>query len=95
MNNLFYIVIFRVLKQIRSHAFLLVIAISIFLSYFVVPSAEAGYEVFYIGGVKDVLIIQNGLVGWWLFYQHFYCGYLVFICFEAKFLKTYKRKLVN
>ena len=54
MNNLFYIVIFRVLKQIRSHAFLLVIAISIFLSYFVVPSAEAGYEVFYIGGVRGV-----------------------------------------
>lgn len=54
MSNFYYFVTFRVLKQIRSYAFLLVIAISIFLSYFSVPSAEAGYEVLYIGGVRGV-----------------------------------------
>ncbi|WP_369900079.1 hypothetical protein [Bacillus manliponensis] len=40
------------MRQIRSYPFFIVIGLTIFLSYACVPAASAGYEVFYIGGVR-------------------------------------------
>ncbi|WP_281889303.1 hypothetical protein [Paenibacillus sp. YYML68] len=42
------------IRQMRSYAFLIVVGLSLFLSYACVPAATAGYEVFYIGGVRGI-----------------------------------------
>ncbi|MDQ1143867.1 hypothetical protein QE429_000694 [Bacillus sp. SORGH_AS 510] len=54
MANYIQIIRLNVTRHIRSSSFLLVIALSIFFSYLCVPSAKAGYEVFYIGGVRGI-----------------------------------------
>ncbi|WP_034638366.1 hypothetical protein, partial [Bacillus manliponensis] len=55
MNSVYrlYIIIkHNVVRQMRSYPFFIVIGLTIFLSYACVPAASAGYEVFYIGGVR-------------------------------------------
>ncbi|MFC0213495.1 hypothetical protein ACFFK0_13685 [Paenibacillus chartarius] len=44
----------HLIKQMRSSAFLAVIAINLLLGYACVPASSAGYEVFYIGGVRGI-----------------------------------------
>ncbi|MFD2132429.1 hypothetical protein ACFSKI_14585 [Pseudogracilibacillus auburnensis] len=53
MNN-FYLIKNSVMKQIRTYPFLITIGITLFCGYAFVPAATAGYEVFYIGGVRGI-----------------------------------------
>lgn len=50
--RLYYIVKNDLVRQMRSYPFLIVIGLTICLGYACVPAASAGYEVFYIGGVR-------------------------------------------
>ncbi|OEH94413.1 hypothetical protein [Bacillus solimangrovi] len=58
MNHTFesyvYLMKNNLIKQMRSYSFLIIIGLSIFIGYACVPSSTAGYEVFYIGGVRGV-----------------------------------------
>ncbi|WP_035178466.1 hypothetical protein [Alkalihalobacterium bogoriense] len=49
-----YLIKSHVIKQMRSYSFLIVIGMSIFIGYASVPSVNAGYEVFYIGGIRGI-----------------------------------------
>ncbi|MGE7603371.1 hypothetical protein ACQKL5_12920 [Peribacillus sp. NPDC097675] len=53
-ESYYYLVKNNLIKQTRSYPFLLVIGMSIFIGYACVPDATAGYEVFYIGGVRGL-----------------------------------------
>nr|WP_001067150.1 MULTISPECIES: hypothetical protein [Bacillus cereus group] len=52
--NLFYVIKNNVRKQMRSYSFLIVIGVTILFGYACVPAASAGYEVFYLGGVRGI-----------------------------------------
>lgn len=52
--NLFYFIKNNLIRQMRSYPFLIVIGLTIFLGYACVPAASAGYEIFYLGGVRGV-----------------------------------------
>ncbi|MBU3570741.1 hypothetical protein IUK39_11225 [Priestia aryabhattai] len=54
IQSYFYLMKNNLIKQMRSYSFLIVVGISIFIGYACVPSAAAGYEVFYIGGVRGI-----------------------------------------
>lgn len=42
------------IQHMRSYRFLLIAAVSIFVGFLCVPAATAGYEVFYLGGVRGI-----------------------------------------
>ena len=44
----------NLIKQMRSYRFFFIMAISIFLGCLCVPGASAGYEIFYLGGVRGI-----------------------------------------
>nr|WP_240522711.1 hypothetical protein [Bacillus pseudomycoides] len=52
--NLFYFIKNNLIRQMRSYPFLIVIGLTIFLGYACVPAASAGYEIFYLGGVRGI-----------------------------------------
>lgn len=58
MNHTFetymYLMKNNLIKQVRSYSFLIIIGLTIFIGYACVPSSTAGYEVFYIGGVRGI-----------------------------------------
>nr|WP_026591702.1 hypothetical protein [Bacillus sp. UNC437CL72CviS29] len=52
--NLFYFIKNNLIRQMRSYPFLIVIGLTIFFGYTCVPAASAGYEIFYLGGVRGI-----------------------------------------
>ncbi|MNO18872.1 hypothetical protein D3C76_85920 [compost metagenome] len=54
LSAYFYLIKSNMVSQMRSYSFLLVIGISVFAGYACVPDAAAGYEIFYIGGVRGI-----------------------------------------
>lgn len=54
MNNIFAIIKYTLLKQIRSTSYLLVVVLSIFLAFLCVPGINEGYQIFYLGGVRGI-----------------------------------------
>lgn len=54
LSAYFYLIKSNLKSQMRSYSFLLVIGISVFADYACVPDAAAGYEIFYIGGVRGI-----------------------------------------
>lgn len=54
LSAYFYLIKSNLKSQMRSYSFLLVIGISVFAGYACVPDAAAGYEIFYIGGVRGI-----------------------------------------
>lgn len=49
-----YLIKYNLIKQMRSHNFLLLLSISIFLAFLCVPGVNNGYEIFYLGGVRGI-----------------------------------------
>lgn len=54
MRTASYLVKHTLIKQTRSYSFALLLVISIFLAFLCVPAANAGYEIFYLGGVRGI-----------------------------------------
>ncbi|WP_051051940.1 hypothetical protein [Paenibacillus sonchi] len=54
LSACFYLIKSNLVSQMRSYSFLFVIGISVFAGYACVPDAAAGYEIFYIGGVRGI-----------------------------------------
>lgn len=54
MNAVFTLIKSNLVKQMRRNQFALIIIIGVAIAYFCVPSPSAGYEVFYLGGVRGV-----------------------------------------
>lgn len=54
MNHLITLIKSNLIKQTRSYQFFMIMGISIFLGFLCVPGASAGYEIFYLGGVRGI-----------------------------------------
>lgn len=54
MTSAFYLIKYNLVKQVRSHVFLMIVVISILLGFLCVPGANDGYEIFYLGGVRGI-----------------------------------------
>lgn len=52
--NLYYFIKNNLIRQMRSYPFLIVIGLTTLFGYACVPAASAGYEIFYLGGVRGV-----------------------------------------
>lgn len=52
MKSIGYLIKHNLIKQTRSYSFLLVMMVSVFLAFLCVPAIDAGYEIFYLGGVR-------------------------------------------
>jgi hypothetical protein len=54
MSHLITLIKCNLIKQTRRYLFFMIIGISIFLGFLCVPGATAGYEIFYLGGVRGI-----------------------------------------
>lgn len=54
MNHLITLIKSNLIKQTRGYQFFMIVGISIFLGFLCVPGASAGYEIFYLGGVRGI-----------------------------------------
>lgn len=54
MSNLTALIKSNLIKQTRRYQFFMIVGISVFLGFLCVPGASAGYEIFYLGGVRGV-----------------------------------------
>ncbi len=53
-GNYLYLLKGNVIQEIRRYTFLLIMGITLFLGYALIPAASDGYEVFYIKGVRGI-----------------------------------------
>lgn len=54
MSNFITFIKCNFIQQTRNYRFFMIIGISIFLGFLCVPSLSAGYEIFYLGGVRGI-----------------------------------------
>jgi len=54
MSYLVTLIKSNLIKQTRRYQFFIIIGVSIFLGFLCVPGASAGYEIFYLGGVRGI-----------------------------------------
>ncbi len=54
MSHFITLIKSNLIKQTRRYSFFLIIGIGIFLGFLCVPGTSAGYEIFYLGGVRGV-----------------------------------------
>lgn len=54
MSHLITIIKSNLIKQTRNYKFFMIMGISIFLGFLCVPGPSAGYEIFYLGGVRGI-----------------------------------------
>ena len=54
ISHLITLIKSNMIKQTRTYRFFMIIGISIFLGFLCVPGQSAGYEIFYLGGVRGL-----------------------------------------
>ncbi len=54
MSHFITLIKSNLIKQTRHYSFFLIIGIGIFLGFLCVPDTSAGYEIFYLGGVRGI-----------------------------------------